>query len=416
MVGLACAIALQRRGVATTIVAPDQPWRGASWGNAGHIAIEQVEPLASPATLRTFHRRLFMRGGPVALPPSAMATWLPFALRLARASSQARFAHGKAALGALLAAAMPAWRRLLADAGASALLREEGHVVLWESAATAAAGLARWRATDIGTAQFDAVPPDQLGVLQQLTRAPIAGAIRFSGSGQITDPTALGETLHSRFRALGGCERHARAIHVTGSTVAQVALDDGAMLTADLALIAAGAASAPLLAPLGLSVPLIAERGYHIESATTDWPAGMPPIVFEDRSMIVTRFANTVRAASFVEFAHVDLPPDPRKWARLRAHVDALGLSFGEPVGEWIGARPTLPDYLPAIGRTSAAPAVAYAFGHQHLGLTLGAVTGEAIAALAHGENAAVDLAPFDLMRRGSCARSAGAPETRTIA
>jgi D-amino-acid dehydrogenase len=163
-------------------------------------------------------------------------------------------------------------------------------------------------------------------------------------------------------------------------------------------VIAAGAASAPLVAPLKLRAPLIAERGYHIEGAPGDWPADMPPVVFEDRSMIVTRFAGRLRAASIVEFAARDTPPDPRKWARLRAHVAALGLSLREPATTWMGARPTLPDYLPAIGRRGA---VAYAFGHQHLGLTLSATSGEALAALLHGETPAFDLAPFDLTRFG---------------
>lgn len=267
------------------------------------------------------------------------------------------------------------------------------------SAATAAAGLAHWQAADTGTARFDTVPPPELAALQRLTAAPLAGAIRFTGSGQIADPAALGETLLARFRALGGRERRARATGLGGTTKASLSLDDGATLTADIALVAAGAASAPLLAPLGRKVPLIAERGYHIESAATAWPAATPPVVFEDRAMIVTRFAHGLRAASFVEFARAGDPPDRRKWARLRAHVAALGLDFGEPASEWIGARPTLPDYLPAIGRLPDRPAIAYAFGHQHLGLTLAAVTGEAVAALIDGDHAPVDLAPFDLAR-----------------
>ena len=65
------------------------------------------------------------------------------------------------------------------------------------------------------------------------------------------------------------------------------------------------------------------------------------------------------------------------------------------------GARPTLPDYLPAIGASTRAANLFYAFGHQHLGLTLGPVTGEAIAALIAGEAPGVDLTPFDVRRFG---------------
>src|SRR3546814_961170 len=83
--------------------------------------------------------------------------------------------------------------------------------------------------------------------------------------------------------------------------------------------------------------------------------------------MIVTRFADTVQAASFVEFHSPGAPPDPRKWDRLERHVRELGLPFNPPFTRWMGARPTLPDYLPAIGRSRRVGNLVYAFGHQHL-------------------------------------------------
>ena len=99
---------------------------------------------------------------------------------------------------------------------------------------------------------------------------------------------------------------------------------------------------------------------------------------------------------------HTASPADPRKWERLRSHVAALGLSFALPGAEWMGARPTLPDYLPAIGRSDRAANLFYAFGHQHLGLTLAATTGDAVAALVAGDTPPFDLAPFDLKRFGA--------------
>jgi len=115
--------------------------------------------------------------------------------------------------------------------------------------------------------------------------------------------------------------------------------------------------------------------------------------------MIVTRFRSGLRAASFVEFNRAHAPADPRKWSRLRGHVAALGLHLREPCSEWFGARPTLPDYLPALGRSRRAANLLYAFGHQHLGLTLAAITGELIAALARRESTTIDVTPFDLER-----------------
>lgn len=401
VVGLASAIALQRRGVATRLIAPDQPWRGASWGNAGHIAIEQVAPLASPSAVRTLPRRLFALGGPAAFPPRDMRRWLPFSLRLLRASTPRRFALGKAALSRALATAVPAWRRLLDEADSAALLRLDGHFIVWESERSATDGAAHWLGADVGSAHVRRATTAELADLQALTSVRLAGAVRVEGSGQITDMTLLGERLERHFLACGGARVAGRAVRIAPAAEAQgrVVLDTGDTLTADRIVVAAGAASGDLLRPLGRCVPLIAERGYHIQSAETDWPLSMPPVVFEDRSLIVTRFDSALRAASFVEFSHSDSPPDPRKWRRLRDAVAGLGLSFGDPVSEWIGARPTLPDYLPAIGRDRALPWLAYAFGHQHLGLTLAATTGDALAALLTGETPSFDLAPFSIDR-----------------
>lgn len=403
VVGLATSLALQKRGISVILIDSPPMSPAASWGNAGHIAIEQVEPLASRATIRSMPRRLFWRGGALALPLRDIGAWLPFSLRLVAATSPQRFERGRTALADALGGAMEAWRRLLARIGAPDLLVEDGHFIVWESAASAAAGRAHWAATDVGQATIRDATPAELGRLAALTPKPVAGAIRVEGSGQIADLDMLAAALRAGFEAAGGVRIEAKIDRLAierGRTVAIAA--DGTRHDADAVVIAGGATSGTLLAPVGHKVPMIAERGYHIQSADTGWPADMPPVVFEDRSMIVTRFRSGLRAASFVEFGRGASPADPRKWARLRSHVTALGLSFGLPGAEWMGARPTLPDYLPAIGRSDRAANLFYAFGHQHLGLTLAATTGEVIAALVAGDAPQFDLAPFDLKRFGA--------------
>ena len=225
----------------------------------------------------------------------------------------------------------------------------------------------------------------------------------FRGQRQIADLDALAVALRAGFDAAGGTRVEAKVERLIVKDGGAVAITtDGARYEADAMIVAGGAASGALLRTIGHKVPIIAERGYHIQSAASDWPMDMPPVVFEDRSMIVTRFRSGLRAASFVEFGRGASPADPRKWGRLRTHVAALGLSFVLPGAEWMGARPTLPDYLPAIGRSDRAKNLFYAFGHQHLGLTLAATTGEAVAALVTGGAAPFDLAPFDLKRFGA--------------
>jgi D-hydroxyproline dehydrogenase len=394
VIGMSCALSLQARGITVTIVDP-ATIRPASLGNAGHIAVEQIEPLPSAATLRALPRMLFSRGGPVSLPMREIRAWLPFASRFARAASPRRFAAGKRALTGLAATAIPAWRRQLERAGASDLLLEDGHFVVWETAAAAKAGRQRWSATDTGAVTQREANAPELARISEHLRAPLAGGLRFSGSAQIADLDELAAALVRSFERSGG-------VRVRGAveSVAQreIVLETGETLGADGVLVAAGAASGGLLRPLGHKVPLIAERGYHLQASETAWPLGLPPIVFEERSLIVTRFRSGLRAAGFFEFGRAASPPDPRKWARLGASLEALGIAFADPV-EWMGARPTLPDYLPAIGRSRTG--IFYAFGHQHLGLTLAAATGEAIGALAAGETPPFDLSPFAIERFG---------------
>lgn len=394
VIGLAAALNLQARGISTRLVDPDADWRGASIGNAGHIAVNEVEPLASRVTLRNLPNMLFSRGGPAGLPPRDIGAWLPFGLRLIAASGPRRFARGTAALAALAHDALPAWRRLAAEIGAPDLLREKGHFVVWESPSTLASGRAALAAGAHGPTHWRDADAGEQARLESLG-GPLAGAVRFDGTAQIADLPALAAALRDRFVALGGVRVRGRAALAGGV----VRLETGERLEADAILVAAGAASADLLRPTGHRAPLIAERGYHIQAVAPDWPDDMPSILFADRSMFVTGFRSGLRATSFVEFSRASSPPDPRKWARLRSHVAALGLPFAEPVTEWIGCRPTLPDYLPAIGRSRRAPNLHYAFGHNHLGLTLAAITGELVGALIAGEERAIDLAPFDLDR-----------------
>ncbi|MBB4153728.1 D-amino-acid dehydrogenase [Sphingomonas jinjuensis] len=396
VVGLASGVALAQAGHAVTVFERHPDRRAASWNNAGHIAVEQVAPLASPASVRSAWGRRFSVGGALDMPVAMARHWLPFAPRFLAASRPTSFRRGSAALGALLSEAMPAWRRLATAIDAPELLREEGHLVAWESPETAARGEAAWRAAETGDATVEPASAGDLERIAAVCAAPVASAIRFDGSGHISDLTALAAALERALVEAGGrLVRQEARLSVVGGQARIAGHDVGRVL------IAAGIASAPLAAVAGHRAPLIAERGYHIRAAADCWPDDVPPLVFEDRSMIVTRYADSVQAASFVELGSADAPPDPRKWQRLEAHVAALGLAMAPPFTRWMGSRPTLPDYLPAIGRSSRVGNLFYAFGHQHLGLTLAAVTAEIIAALVAEEAPAVSIEPFRIERFG---------------
>ncbi|MBB5279804.1 NAD(P)/FAD-dependent oxidoreductase [Pacificimonas flava] len=398
IIGLCIAVALANKGVEVILIDPESG-TAASWGNAGHIATEQIAPLASIATLRQVPRRYYGFGGAMDLPPSAWKTWAPFAGRFLRASGRQNFARGQDALRGLMAEALPAWRRLAAALKAEDVLREDGHLVLWEHAATAAAGARAWQSADIGSASVQPAAREDLDRLEALLGHRPPGALRFAGSAQIADLDRLRGRLKSAAMEAGvtflsGTARLERSGRTVSATVEGRAVAPGARI-----VVACGIGSREIMGEAGHRAPLIAERGYHVRAQSGGWPSDLPPVVFEDRSMIVTGFEDSVQAASFVEFNSPDAPADARKWDRLERHVSALNLPMSPPFRRWMGARPTLPDYLPAIGVSSRVDGLAYAFGHQHLGLTLGPITAELIADALAGAPETVPLAPFDIDR-----------------
>jgi glycine/D-amino acid oxidase-like deaminating enzyme len=402
IVGLTCALRLQRAAIATQLADPDENRLAPSWNNAGHIAIEQVEPLASWETLRSVRARMFGQGGPLDFRATdkGVARWM---LQFVAASSPRRFAAGKQALSSLVAGAADAWRTLVADLGKPGLFTDRGHIVVWETERSAKAKRAAWLRADVGSAVIRDLQDRELDALSHQLKRPLAGGLRFEKTGQLVDPPELFQTLHDRFAAAGGeWVREAVTAVAVENARARAVFISGRPVDAEMIVICAGARSKALMRGAGHVVPLIAERGYHLqvpaEQAQGWWP-DLPPVVFEDRSMIVTRFAKALRACSFVELADIESPPDVRKWERLIRHVTELGLPFGDSPSRWMGARPTLPDYLPAIGRSRRAPNLLYAFGHQHLGLTLGPVTAEIVQAIATGAEPQINLEPFDIER-----------------
>jgi len=153
---------------------------------------------------------------------------------------------------------------------------------------------------------------------------------------------------------------------------------------------------------VGFNVPLAAERGYHLMVPYKDRkPPVRVPVIGASPEFVITPMANGLRLAGTVEIAQPDRPPNWRRAKMLKRLAEELigPLEIPEDAPMWMGCRPTLPDSLPAIGRLPGAPAIIAAFGHQHLGLTLAAITGEIVASIASANPAPVDLAPFSIER-----------------
>ena len=400
LVGAACALRLQAAGVQVTLIDPGDKRRGASYGNAGHIGSEQVAPWSAWGNVLRAPRSSFGAGGPLDFRWSDVALWTPWAMRFLRACDPLQFERGREALDNLLADSLPSWQRIAELAQAPEIVIPHGHVTAWMTARGAETGLAAVAAAKWGRAsswrEMNAAELTRYaGVLNREPKA----AVIFSGTGQVSEPQAARDAILASFSERGGEVVVGSVVRVEES--ARVLLADGGVRNADAVLVCAGPWSRVLMEQLGVNTPLIGERGYHLQSSETNWPRDLPTTVFDENFIAVSRFTSGLRCTSFVEFGSPDAPGDERKWRRLRQRIDELGIKFEANPDRWVGSRPSLPDFMPAMGRLERAPKVLYAFGHAHLGLTEAPITSEIIAAIAAEKTPPVDVAPFRIERFG---------------
>jgi len=392
---IACALALEGRHVLLIDRAPPGE-AGASFGNAGHIATELVEPLPSPALLFGFWRELFAFGGVLDLPPRRLLKFLPWGARFARTAF--RRDENTRHLAPFVRPAATALADMLGEIGRADLMRQHGHYEMWLGGDVARRARLQALAMEKLEVLTQPAPAELVESARRAARADTAAGLHFPNCAHVVDPLEVVRAFASAATARGASfmQRDVRALQ-TGAAGIQIVTDAGP-IAARSAIVCAGVWSAPLLAPFGLRAPLEAARGYHVQMPGAT-PLVDAPILYSDASILVTPMAGRVRATSFMEFAGTDAPPDPRKPLWLRDKLRDLGYPCEDQPPSWVGSRPVLPDYLPAIGRVAAAPNLLYAFGHQHIGLTLAAITARTMADLVAGRKPGVDVSAFDLKR-----------------
>jgi D-amino-acid dehydrogenase len=398
IIGAAVAHALALEGRKVLLLDRAEPGvAGASFGNVGHIAAELVQPLPSPGLLFGFWRELFRFGGALDLPPGQALSMMPWIARFAAAAF--RQDEGTRHLAPLVKPAAAAWAAWLEQIGNPGLLRRHGHYEVQlgaDGAAFARKQAAAMQALGIATRPMR---EEELSELTRAARHTSAAGLWFEKSGHVLDPLGAVQTLAAAAAGHGAqvSRFDVRTLVPRGDCI-EIHGDQRA-LNVGGAVVCAGVESASLLEPFGVRVPLQGVRGYHVEL-----PGRKPfldaPLVYNREHVLVTPMQGRLRASSYMEFAHAGAPADPRKPARLRAQVAALGYPIEADGPSWVGARPVLPDYLPGIGRIKDSR-LFYALGHQHIGLTIAPITGLLVADLVAGRAPRLDVAAFDLQRFG---------------
>jgi D-amino-acid dehydrogenase len=398
IVGVCCALHLQHAGHETTLIDPRAPGTATSFGNAGGIVTGSVVPNSTPALRRGIPRILFDRDSAVRLRWLYLPKIAPWLLRFLREGGDARVQHIARSLQPLVSRAYAAHRELIALTGADGLVRLVGWLKVYETEA-GFAGTAYDRAIMAANdVRFDVLNADEIYQLEPaLARRFVKGLLQ-PDSAFVSSPYKLTEAYVAHFVRLGGSIVQDR---VRGARPADggIELDcERGFLRFDSVVIAAGAWSKQLAGQLGDHVLLDTERGYHLSiDSSTELRR---PVVFPEKGYVLAPMQDGVRLTSGVELAGLDAPPDFSRIYRLLPHARQMLPGLSDKVArQWIGYRPSTPDSLPVISVSPHAPHVFYAFGHQHLGLTLSAITGRLVTALVGGPAPEIDLSPYRVGR-----------------
>lgn len=408
VIGVCCALALRREGHDVTIFDPAEPGSGASSGNAGGIVPSAVVPVATPGILKEVPSMLRDPLSPLAIRWSYLPQLAPWLIRFVRAAAPLQVEALSQALAALLAGVVESWVDLLQSAGCSDVLRRQGLLYVYESERSWES--ARWgfelrRRRGIVVEALDHVALRRM--VPALSPAFCRAAF-LPDCAHVTHPQRVVACLAGAFEREGGRLRRSRvaAVRTTGRGTPVEIVADGDTMVADGVVIAAGAFSKPLARALGAAVPLDTERGYHamLPHPGVDVPL---PIMSGEGRFAVTPMEHGLRLAGTVELGGLRAPPNYERARILIRQAQRMfpGLNV-ENAGLWMGHRPSLPDSLPVIGAVPGRPQALLAFGHGHLGLTLGAVTGRLVADLVAGREPHCDLTPFRPDRFHLSARS----------
>jgi len=400
VVGLCCARALQQQGRQVLIVDPDAPGHGTSFGNAGILSVGSVLPEATPGLLRRVPGMLMDPLGPLTIRWRYLPQLLPYLARLLRNSTPERVEQLSEALAPLVLNGLDSYRTLLDEAEFSTLIRRQGCLYLFETEAQQDAAR-----VDNEMRRRRGVPVELLGPAEVKQLVPalgpaVAGGALATASGHTVSPLRLSQTLAAAIEADGGrfLRDRVTGFDFAGDGPSHVLTAGGRQPAQDVVL-AAGAFSGRLARDLGHRVPLDTERGYHVMLPDPGFELRLPLLV-AGAGFAVTPMEHGVRIAGTVEFAGLDAPPNYDRADVLLRHGRRLFPSLQDHGAErWMGFRPSLPDSLPVIGRSPRHRNVFFAFGHGHLGLSLAAVTGRMVAALAAGETPPVDPAPYAIDR-----------------
>ena len=396
--GISNALFLQKKGFSVTIFDRDEPGSpAASYGNAGHFSPYASVPINRPDVLTDVPAMLLSSSGPLALKWNYVPKMIPWFLQFIRNCTTKRMMHTAKNMHQILDLALPAYDELFDDIELGGLVEKKGILYIWNDQSLKSRELEIKVRNELGVDQ-QVVTPKEIHDLEPNIKPIYHGGVYYQHGRHARNPKKILLKLYDLFLKKGGKFLKMNIKDINFNDEKPVIKAETQSFLFDKIVIACGSFSKKLTDNLDEKIPLDTERGYHVHFKDCDHLLSRP-VIFQNRGFGITPMEQGLRVVGTVEFGGLNNPLSKSRVKNLINNAKYMMGDLPEHEDEWLGFRPTLPDYLPVIGPSKKYKNVFYCFGHHHLGWTLGPISGKIISGMIAEENTNLDLKPYSSLR-----------------
>ena len=398
--GVCSALFLQKKGFNVTLFDRDEPGNAASYGNAGHFSPYASLQLNRTDILSDVPSMLLSSRGPLALKWNYVPKMLPWFGKFIFNSSKTKMMHTAKYMHQILNLSLEAFDELFHEIDLNNLVVNNGIMYVWEKKSIKSRELEIGIRNELGIDQ-QILTPKEIHDLEPNIKPFYHGGVFYKYARHARNPKKILIKLFENFIARGGKFLKLNIQSLDFDQTKPILRSEAQRFLFDKLIIACGAFSKRLTDQLHEKIPLDTERGYHVHFKNHEKLLSRP-VVWSDRGFGITPMEQGLRVVGTVEFGGLDNPLSKSRVKNLI--LNAKDMVNGIPKDEdhedeWLGFRPTLPDFLPVIGPSKNYENVFYSFGHHHLGWTLGAISGKIISKMISEENTNLDLEPYRSVR-----------------
>jgi D-amino-acid dehydrogenase len=396
--GISNALFLQKKGFEVTIFDKDDPGSpAASYGNAGHFSPYACVLMNRPDILTDVPAMLLSSTGPLALKWNYVPKMIPWFIQFIRNCTTKRMMHTAKNMNQILNLALSAYDELFDDIELDSLVEKKGILYIWNDQSLKSRDLEIKVRDELGVDQ-QVVSPKEIHDLEPNIKPFYHGGVYYKHGRHARNPKKILLKFFDLFLKKGGkfLKKNVQDINFDGEKPA--IKTETQRYIFDKLIIACGAFSKKLTDNLGERIPLDTERGYHVHFKDCDHLLKRP-VIFSNRGFGITPMEQGLRVVGTVEFGGLKNPLSKRRVKNLINNAKYMLGDLPEHEDEWLGFRPTLPDFLPVMGPSKNYKNIFYCFGHHHLGWTLGPISGKIISGMIAEENTNLNLDPYSPKR-----------------